>query len=65
LKVKNGNDAGFRDFHQGHGGDYRLCRKKGDGPDCRVASPAVGKATDGKDAGADTDAIAEKTTGVL
>ena len=65
LKVKNGNDAGFRDFHQGHGGDYRLCRKKGDGPDCRVASPAVGKATDGKDAGAGTDAIAEKTTGVL
>jgi hypothetical protein len=65
MKVKNGNDAGFRNFHQGNGGDYRLCRKKGDGPECKGPSPALGKASDGKDAGADMLAIEQKTAGII
>jgi hypothetical protein len=65
MKVKNGNDAGFRDFHQGNGGDYRLCRKKDEGPGCKAESPALGKAADGKDVGADMPAVELKTAGII
>ncbi len=65
MKVKSGNDAGFRDFHQGNGGDYRLCKKKDDGPGCKAASVALGKASDGKDAGADMLAVEQQTAGVI
>lgn len=65
MKAKNGNDAGLRDFHDGQGGDYRLCRKKGEAPGCSGPSPALGVATDGKNLGADIDAIEQKTAGII
>jgi len=34
IIVKNADAVGFRDFHQGRGGDYRLCREKGETTSC-------------------------------
>jgi hypothetical protein len=64
-QVSSGNAAGLRDFRDGRGGDYRLCRRKGDPPNCKGPSPALGAATDGRDIGADLDAIERDTGGVL
>jgi hypothetical protein len=63
--VGDGKAAGLRDFRDGRGGDYHLCRKKGDGPDCKGPSPALGAASDGKDEGADMEAVDKATAGVL
>jgi len=63
--VKNGAAAGFRDFRDGRGGDYRLCQNKGDPTGCNMPSPALGKASDGKNPGADIDAVERATAGIL
>jgi hypothetical protein len=65
ILVKNASAAGLRDFRQGRGGDYRLCQKKGDGPDCKSPSPALGAAADGKDTGADLEALQKATAGII
>ena len=64
ILVKNASAAGLRDFREGRGGDYRLCNK-GDAPDCKSASPALGAASDGKDAGADLNAVQKATAGII
>lgn len=45
--------------------EYRVCRKKGESPSCKKTSVAVGAAGDGKDVGADVDAIENATAGIL
>jgi len=62
--VSDGKAAGLRDFHDGNGGDYRLCPKEG-APGCKKPSPALGAGTDGKDLGADIEAIQRATDGVI
>jgi len=44
---------------------FRLCRAADEKSSCKKASPAVGSASDGKDTGADVDAIDKATSGVL
>jgi hypothetical protein len=57
---------GFVNPSQGRGGDYRLCRGKADpAPSCKSESKYVHGGTDGKDLGADINAIEEATKGVL
>jgi len=51
------------DFRQGKGGDYRLCGEKNVG-NCKAASTFRKAASDGKDLGADFDAIKAATDGV-
>lgn len=53
--VKDLAAAGVRVIHEGNANLYRLCRQKGDG--CKKPSPAIGAGTDGKDIGADNEAI--------
>lgn len=64
-EVKDATAAGVRDFHGGNGGDYHLCRKKGDSPQCKAPSPWLNAASDGRDLGADLDEIERKTAGIL
>jgi hypothetical protein len=51
--------AGVVGFSEGR---YRLCRDKGD--DCKKVSPAVRAGADGKDLGADVEAVFSATKGV-
>jgi hypothetical protein len=60
----DGAAAGLRDFHGGKGGDYRLCPKQAV-PGCKKPSRALAAGTDGKDLGADMEAIRRATDGVL
>ncbi len=53
----------MRDFRQGNGGDYRLCTEK-KSLNCKKASPFRKAGLDGKDLGADIDAIEAATAGV-
>ncbi|MGC2172336.1 MAG: hypothetical protein WA555_14510 [Candidatus Sulfotelmatobacter sp.] len=55
IMVKDFAAAGIRVERTGGSDRYYLCRQKGEG--CKKASPAVGAGTDGKDIGADLDAI--------
>jgi hypothetical protein len=58
-------DAGavyMQDFRQSQGGDYRLCREPG--KSCKKKSPFAGAGSDGKDLGADMDAVRTATEGV-
>lgn len=50
------------DFHDGNGGDYRLCAGKNSA--CKKASPFLKAGTDGKNLGADIEAIQARTKGV-
>jgi hypothetical protein len=50
------------DFRKGNGGDYRLCAEK-QMANCRMTSPFRKAGTDGKDLGADLDAIHTATSG--
>jgi hypothetical protein len=52
--------AGIREFRDGNGGDYRLCRAAGE-ESCKKASPGIGVGTDGKDLGADIEAVEAAT----
>ncbi len=65
ILVKNPEDAGFRNFNGGQGGDYSLCQNKGDGGTCTRSSPALAKGTDGKAVGADVGGIEKATAGVI
>ena len=53
--------AGLQDFHDGNGGDYRLCRKDSR---CKKSSPGLKAGSDGKDLGADIDAVESAISGV-
>ena len=53
----------MQDFRQGKGGDYRLCAEKKAGG-CKMASPFRKAGLDGKDLGADSDALQGATDGV-
>ncbi len=52
----------MQDFRQGKSGDYRLCREQGNS--CKKKSPFTGAGSDGKDLGADIDAVRTATEGV-
>jgi hypothetical protein len=65
IVVGNAEGAGIRDFRDGSGGDYRLCREKGEPASCKKPSPGLAAGTDGKDIGADLQAIETATKGVL
>jgi len=54
LTVRNAEAAGIGDPHRTSGW-YHLCQQKENG--CKKASPAIGAAVDGKNIGADVDAI--------
>lgn len=61
----DGSAVGFVNYQSGKGGDYRLCRGFGDpAPSCTEASPYLGKGSDGRDIGADIDAVNAATAGV-
>lgn len=61
---KDENAVRFVNYNHGKGGDYHLCREKGQTPSCTMASPYAHAGTDGKDLGADIDAIEAATRGV-
>jgi hypothetical protein len=52
----------MREFHEGKGGDYRLCAGKDSG--CKKESPFRKAGLDGRDLGADIDAIQAGTKGI-
>ena len=54
--------AGVHDLKDAVGKDPRLCRAKG--PGCSKVSPGAGAAYDGRDLGADIDAIEAAIAGV-
>ena len=54
--------AGLRPLENGISKDPRLCRAQGAG--CRKVSPGVNAGTDGKDLGADVDAVDAALVGV-
>lgn len=62
FTPKNESAVSMRDFRQGKGGDYRLCREEGSS--CKKKSPFAGAGSDGKDLGADVDAVRAATEGV-
>lgn len=61
ITVSSTEDAGFRDLKGGISKDPRLCREKG--PNCAKKSPGAG-AADGRDLGADIDALEAAIAGV-
>jgi hypothetical protein len=62
IMVKDFGAAGLRITHQDGLTQFHLCRQKEDG--CKKPSPAVGAGTDGRDIGADADAIERALAGV-
>jgi hypothetical protein len=60
--VTSPEAAGIRDLKDGIGKDPRLCHAKG--PGCSKASWGAGAASDGRDVGADIDAIEAAIAGV-
>jgi hypothetical protein len=63
LQPGSPSDVYMVDFHEGKGGDYHLCHEK-KGDHCKKKSPAAGAGSDGKDLGADVDAVRAATEGV-
>ena len=63
FSPKDASVAGVRDFRNGKSGDYRLCEDKRAGS-CKAASAFRKAGSDGKDLGADLDAIQAATDGV-
>jgi len=61
ITASSPQDAGIRDYKDGIGKDARLCRAKG--PGCGKKSPGAG-ADEGRDLGADIDAIDAALAGV-
>ena len=61
---KNQAAVGFVNYNQGKDGDYRLCKQKNQPPPCTEPSPYAHAASDGKDLGADIDAIETAIRGV-
>jgi len=62
LTVSSPESAGIRDLRQWVAPDPRLCRKGVSG--CKETSPGLAEASDGKDIGADEDAIDAALAGV-
>jgi hypothetical protein len=62
VTVLSPEDAGIRDLKGTVSKDPRLCHAKG--PGCPKASPGVGAASDGRDLGADIDAVEAAIAGV-
>jgi hypothetical protein len=60
----NFSDVGFVDFKNGNGGDYHLCQGPRQPGSCKAASKYLKAGTDGKDIGADIDAVNSATEGV-
>ncbi len=60
--VGSADAAGIRDFKDGISKDPRLCHAKG--PGCSKVSPGAGAASDGRDVGADIDAVEAAIAGV-
>ena len=60
---KNEDAIGFVNYNHGKDGDYHLCRGKNQPSPCKDASPYLHAGTDGKDLGADIDAVAAATSG--
>jgi len=63
--VRDANAVGLLDFRNGQGGNYRLCRAKHAPAGCQKTSPALKNGNDGRDIGADIDAIENATAGVI
>jgi hypothetical protein len=63
IMVKDFAAAGVRIAHEAGANQYRLCKQKDEG--CKRPSPAIGAGTDGKDIGADVDAIEKAMGGVV
>ena len=62
VVVSSPKAAGVRDYQNGVSKNPRLCHSNMAG--CEKASPGVGAATDGKDIGADVDAVESALAGV-
>jgi len=62
ITVGSPEGAGIRDLKGTIGKDPRLCHAKG--PGCGKVSPGAGAASDGRDSGADIDAIESAIAGV-
>ena len=62
IVVGSPEAAGIRDLKDVIGKDPRLCHAKG--PGCSKASPGAGAASDGRDLGADIDAVEAAIAGV-
>jgi hypothetical protein len=60
--VGSPSDLGVHDLKDGISADPRLCHEKG--PGCSKKSPGVGAATDGRDLGADVEAVEAAISGV-
>jgi hypothetical protein len=60
----NFSDVGLVDFKNSNGGDYHLCSASKRPEPCKAASKYRKGSTDGKDVGADMDAILSATEGV-
>jgi hypothetical protein len=61
---KNEDAVGFVHANHGKEGDYRLCSAKDNPPLCKKASPFRQSGSDGKDLGADVDAVEAATKDV-
>jgi hypothetical protein len=61
---KNEDAVGFVNGNQGKEGDYGLCHEKNRPPSCKQASPYAHAGSDGKDLGADVEAIRTAMRGV-
>jgi hypothetical protein len=62
IVVSSAEAAGIRDFKDGVSKDPRLCHAKA--PGCPKVSPGAGAASDGRDLGADMDAVEAAIAGV-
>jgi hypothetical protein len=62
IGVGSAEAAGIHDFKDGVSKNPSLCRARG--PGCSKASPGAGAATDGRDLGADIDAVEAAIAGV-
>ncbi len=62
IVVGSPKDLGVRNLKDGIAKDPRLCHEKGEG--CGKRSPGAGAASDGKDMGADVDAVEAAIAGV-
>jgi hypothetical protein len=63
ILVDDPAAAGIQAFHDGRDGDYRLCQQAGKNG-CKKPSPGLKAGTDGRDIGADIEAIETATSGV-
>jgi hypothetical protein len=63
IVVEDSVAAGIRDFHDERSGIYRLCAEDGT-KGCKKRSSGLKAGTDGKDLGADVDAVEAATLGV-